>query len=235
MTTDDVATAARPGPGARVGAAVYEPFLLLGEVRGMRRRRGEVVGAARGRVLEIGAGTGLNLRHYPDGLDGLLLSEPDPGMAERLRRRVQRAGSGARVVRAGAQELPLPDASVDTVVSTMVLCTVPDPAAAVAEVRRVLRPGGRLLYLEHIRADDARLARRQDRLAAAWQVVGAGCVCNRRTLDLLGTTFELMPSAGATWRGMPRIVHPLVSGAAFAPSATGDERLSHRSTSTSRR
>ena len=109
MSTADVTATARPVLGARLDAAIYEPFLLLGEVRGMRRRRAEVVGAARGRVLEIGAGTGLNLRHYPAGLDELLLSEPDPGMAERLRRTVRRAGSGARVVQAGAQDLPLPE------------------------------------------------------------------------------------------------------------------------------
>ncbi len=214
MTADDVATAARPGPGARVGAAIYEPFLLLGEVRGMRRRRAEVVGAARGRVLEIGAGTGLNLRHYPAGLDGLLLSEPDPGMAERLRRTVQRAGSGARVVRAGAQELPLPDASVDTVVSTMVLCTVPDADAALAEIARVLRPDGRLLFCEHVLHADERRARRQRRWADAWGALASGCRCDRALLDRIGAVLDVEHVRHDTWRGMPGLVHPLVVGAA---------------------
>lgn len=214
MTTDDMTTAARPGPGARLDAAVYGPFLLLGEVRGMRRRRAELVGAADGRVVEIGAGTGLNLPHYPAGLDDLLLTEPDPGMAERLRRAVQRTGSTARVVQAGAQELPLPDASVDTVVSTMVLCTVPDPDAALAEVVRVLRPGGRLLFCEHVLSGDARRARRQQRWAGAWAAFASGCRCDRALLDRIAAVLDVEDLRRDTWRGMPGLVHPLVVGAA---------------------
>jgi SAM-dependent methyltransferase len=214
MSTADVTATARPVLGARLDAAIYEPFLLLGEVRGMRRRRAEVVGAARGRVLEIGAGTGLNLRHFPAGLDELLLSEPDPGMAERLRRTVRRAGSGARVVQAGAQDLPLPDASVDTVVSTMVLCTVPHPDAALAEVARVLRPEGRLLFCEHVLSTDERRARRQRRWADAWAGVASGCRCDRALLDRIGAALDVEHVRHDTWRGMPGLVHPLVVGAA---------------------
>ena len=205
MSTDDVATAARPGLGARVDAAIYEPFLLLGEVRGMRRRRAEVVGAARGRVLEIGAGTGLNLRHYPAGLDELLLTEPDPGMTERLRRTVRRAGSGARVLQAGAQELPLPDASVDTVVSTMVLCTVPDPDAALAEIARVLRPGGRLLFCEHGLAPDRQVARFQRRIEPVWSSMAGGCRLTREVLvELEGAGFRASAVKQRYLRKTPR-------------------------------
>jgi ubiquinone/menaquinone biosynthesis C-methylase UbiE len=113
-------------------------------------------------VLELGAGTGANLDHWPRGpIASLLLTEPDPAMARRLERRVARREAAAQVVRAPADALPVPDASVDTVVASLVLCTVPDVPAALAEVRRVLAPGGRLLFLEHVRhADPARAGAR---------------------------------------------------------------------------
>lgn len=199
----------------RLGAVVYDPFLALGERRGMRERRRALLARARGRVLEIGAGTGLNVPLYPPGLDALVLTEPEEGMARRLERRVARERPDARVVRAGAEALPVADASFDVVVSTMVLCTVPDPEAAVAEVRRVLRPGGALLFIEHVRADDGALARRQDRLAGPWAAFASGCRCDRRTLDLLARTLALAPPARDEWRGMPRIVRPLACGVAL--------------------
>src|SRR5215217_5522947 len=198
-------------------AAMYDPFLALGERRGMADSRRALLGAAAGRVLEIGAGTGANLTAYPPGLDALVVTEPDPGMARRLTRNVARRRPDARVLCVGAESLPFPDGAFDVVVSTLVLCTVPDPAAAVTEARRVLRPGGRLLYLEHVRADDPALARKQDRLASPWQAFAAGCRCNRSTLEVIGAAFELEPPTRATWRGMPSIVHPLVRGEAVVP------------------
>jgi SAM-dependent methyltransferase len=202
---------------SHVFAAVYDPFLALGEHRGMADNRRALLAGAAGRVLEIGAGTGANLRAYPPHLDALVLTEPDAGMARRLARNVARHRPDAQVLRVGAETLPFPDGAFDVVVSTLVLCTVPDPAAAVAEARRVLRPGGRLLYLEHVRADDPRLARRQDRLAASWHAFAAGCRCDQSTLGMLGAAFELPPPTRITWRGMPSIVHPLVTGAAMVP------------------
>ena len=202
-------------------AAVYDPFLALGERRGMSdNRRALLVGAA-GRVLEIGAGTGANLTAYPPDLDALVVTEPDPGMARRLTRNVARHRSDAQVFCVGAESLPFPDGAFDVIVSTLVLCTVPDPAAAVAEARRVLRPGGRLLYLEHVRAEEPRLARRQDRFASPWRAFAAGCRCNQSTLDVVGAAFTLEPPTRAIWRGMPSIVHPLVTGAAVVPLWSG--------------
>src|SRR5215210_5440442 len=129
---------------SRFTAALYDPFFWVAERAGMAARRRALVGQAHGRVLEIGAGTGLNVRHYPDGLD-LVLTEPDEAMAERLRAR--------------AEALPFADDSFDTVVSTLVLCTVPDQPAALREIARILRPGGRLLFAEHVRSDSARWGR----------------------------------------------------------------------------
>jgi ubiquinone/menaquinone biosynthesis C-methylase UbiE len=135
----------------RLGAWIYDPFLWLGERRGMARRRHDLLADAEGRVLEIGAGTGLNLRHYGVPVEALVLTEPVEPMARALERRVQRVGRPADVRRASAEALPFGDDSFDTVVSTMVLCTVQDQALALSEIARVLRPGGRLLFIEHLR------------------------------------------------------------------------------------
>jgi ubiquinone/menaquinone biosynthesis C-methylase UbiE len=120
------------------------------------------------------------------------------------------------VIEAGAQALPFPDASFDTVVATLVLCTVPDPEAAVAELRRVLRPGGALLFVEHVRAAEPRAARRQRRWARPWATVAAGCRCDRDTLALLRRHLDVTGLSRHRWRGMPAIVQPLIAGRAVA-------------------
>jgi ubiquinone/menaquinone biosynthesis C-methylase UbiE len=197
-------------------AAVYDPFLALGERRGMGERRRRLLQSARGRVLEIGAGTGLNLAHYPDGLHELVLSEPDDPMARRLEKRLRRSGVRAGVLRASADRLPLRTDSVDTVVSTMVLCTVPDPAAALDEIGRVLRPDGRLLFCEHVRSDSNRLSRWQERLARPWRAFADGCRCNQETEGLIERALHIDRVDRDEWRGMPGLVRPLIVGEASA-------------------
>jgi SAM-dependent methyltransferase len=208
----------RSGLWACLGARIYDPFVALGERRGMRARRRDLLGRAQGSVLELGAGTGLNLAHYPDHVE-LVLSEPEPAMRAALERRLARAGRPARVVAAAAEALPFGDGSFDTVVSTLVLCTVGDPEAAIAEAKRVLRPGGRLLFLEHVRGASPRLARWQDRLEAPWAAFAQGCRCNRPTDELLARELRLERVAPTRWRGMPAIVRPLITGEAqISPS-----------------
>lgn len=203
------------GPYNAVFAAIYDPFLWWAERSGMADRRRRLLASARGSVLELGAGTGLNLPHYPDDLDQLVLTEPDESMARRLECRLEPLGRRGKVVRAMAESLPFEDRSFDTVVSTLVLCTVQDPKGSVREIRRVLRPGGSLLFLEHVRSDDARLARWQDRLHAPWRSFACGCHCNRNTLDLMrGENFAVSEVGRGEWRRMPPIVGPLVSGQA---------------------
>lgn len=146
----------RDGLWDRLGAWIYDPFLWLGERRGMARRRRELLARAQGRVLEIGAGTGLNIRHYRHSIEALVLTEPLEPIARALERRVQRLGCPAEVRRAPAEALPFDRASFDTVVSTLVLCTVQDQALALNEIARVLRPGGRLLFIEHLRSQTER-------------------------------------------------------------------------------
>lgn len=198
----------------RVMAVLYDPFVWLGELVGMRRRRRALVSDAYGRVVEIGAGTGLNVAHYPEGLDELVLTEPEPGMRRKLARKVSRRALAARIVDAPAERLPLADASVDTVVSTLVLCTVDHPERALREIARILRPGGRLLFIEHVRASSRFLAACQDALLRPWRGFAGGCVCNRPTLELMRGCGFTVESENQVWRGMPAIVHPLIVGSA---------------------
>jgi SAM-dependent methyltransferase len=201
----------------RIDAALYDPFLWLGERLGMARRRRALLASARGRVLEIGAGTGLNLAHYPAAIDELVLTEPVAPMARALERRAVRHGLAVSVNGSAAERLPFPDRSFDTVVSTLVLCTVEDPAAAVSEIRRVLRPDGQLLFIEHVRDERARRARWQDRLERPWAAFAAGCRCNRDTLELLDRGgIGVVDVARGVWRGMPPPVRPLAAGRAVA-------------------
>lgn len=184
----------------------------------MHDRRAELLGQARGRVVEIGAGTGLNVQHYSPEADEVILTEPVPAMHRRASRRA--AGQDAmRVVRASADALPFDDGSVDTVVSTLVLCTVAEVEPVLAEIVRVLRPGGRLLFCEHVRATDPKLARRQSRYARPWAAFAQGCRCDRDTLALVAQRFDVTVSTSAQWFGMPSVVRPLVVGVATPVTA----------------
>jgi SAM-dependent methyltransferase len=207
---------------ARVQAVIYDRVLYLGEVAGMRAARKALLEQATGRVIEIGAGTGLNLRHYPPTARELILAEPEAAMRRRLERRVRRSALQATIVDASAEQLPFADRSVDTIVSTLVLCTVEHPDRALAEIARVLRPGGQFLFIEHVRAESPALARWQDRLLGPWRRFACGCRCNRATVELMRACgFEVKASHG-TWRAMPPIVRPLMSGRA-QPSGLGHD------------
>jgi ubiquinone/menaquinone biosynthesis C-methylase UbiE len=199
----------------RLFTAVYDRCMKGTEEAGLREMRRRTLAAASGRTIDLGAGTGANLDLYPAAVSELIFVEPNPHMLKRLRVKVGEAGVDAEVVEAPAERLPFEDSSFDTAVFTLVLCTVPDPAAALAEAARVLRPGGRLLFVEHVRAEDAGLARWQDRLERPWRFVGDGCHCNRDTvasieaspLTLERVERDRLPKA-------PPLVRPLVWGSA---------------------
>jgi len=201
-------------------AAIYDRMMAATEDAGLRERRAAVVSGAQGRTLELGAGTGLNLAHYGDEVTELVLLEPDPHMGARLREKV--AASGRRdvsLVTDSAQRLPFEDASFDTVVGTLVFCTIPDHERAIAEVARVLKPGGRLLFLEHVRSDDPGLARWQDRLRPVWSLVAGGCQCNRRTLaDIERSPLAVERSKPGRLPKAAKIVEPTVEGEAVKPA-----------------
>ena len=203
----------------RAFAAVYERLMTNTEEAGMRDRRRELVAGASGTTVEVGAGTGLNLDHYPDAVTELILTEPFEPMARRLRERAADEDRNVRVIEAPAERLPLEDASADTVVCTLVLCTVDDVPATLAEVARVLKPGGRLLFAEHVRSDDPALARWQDRLEVPWRLVGHGCRCNRDTVGAIEASPLAVESAelGRLPKAAP-IVRPLAVGSAVRPT-----------------
>ena len=205
--------------GHRIFAALYDWMLRGTERAGLQDMRAELVAEARGRTLELGAGTGLNLAHYTDAVTELVLTEPDPHMARRLRGRLHEeppAPSRVEVVEAPAEHVPFDDESFDSVVATLVLCSVEEPGAAAREVARVLKPEGRFLCLEHVRGPEGdRVVRWQDRLERPWGWIAAGCHPNRDTvaeldaagLETAGLARDRLPKA-------PPIVRPMVRGSA---------------------
>lgn len=166
--------------GHPVFAALYDGLGAAAERGWMGRRRSRLLAKASGTVLEIGGGTGANLPHYQDATR-VVVAEPDPHMRRRLRRKLGRARVPVEVSETGAEKLPFADESFDAVVSTLVLCSVEDQREALAEIRRVLRPGGRLLFVEHVRGEGS-VASMQDRILPIWSRLFAGCHPNRDTL-----------------------------------------------------
>jgi ubiquinone/menaquinone biosynthesis C-methylase UbiE len=181
-------------------------------------RRNLIAGAS-GDVLEIGSGTGANLGYYGTGVESLTVTEPERPMLKRLERKAREQNSTATVLRAPAEDLPFEDASFDTVVSTLVLCGVDDQPRVVREIRRVLRPGGRLIFMEHVRSDDPRVAERQDRMNPVNRFVMC-CDCNRPTLDTIRSAgFEVTQLEQTELPKAPPFVRPLIVGTATAPVA----------------
>jgi ubiquinone/menaquinone biosynthesis C-methylase UbiE len=196
-------------------AACYDRMTAGAEKAGLAALRASLVARAEGRVLEIGAGTGANLRHYGDAVASLVVTEPEGAMVRRLERKARDLGLDVEVVLTAAEGLPFADASFDVALSTLVLCTVDDPLTTLAELRRVLVPGGHLLFLEHVRSDNRRLARWQDRLNGVNRVMGAGCNCNRSTLETIRAAgFRIVELERNSLQKAPPIVRPLVVGVA---------------------
>jgi ubiquinone/menaquinone biosynthesis C-methylase UbiE len=195
---------------ARVYARVGH--LMDAEIGDHRQR---LLAALSGRVLEVGAGNGLNFPYYPATVSEVLAVEPEPYLRRLALAAARQAPVPIRVVDGTAEALPIPDASFDAVVASLVLCTVTDPDQALAEVRRVLRPGGRLRFYEHVRGTDPRLARWQDRLERPWGWLVGGCHPNRDTVAAIAAAgLQVVQLDRFDLAAMPALARPHVLGVA---------------------
>lgn len=206
-------------------AAIYDRFMRDMEALSGAAWRAALLADLRGDVLEVGAGTGRNLDHYPADLASLVLSEPDPHMRARLTKRAHELGSSARITDWPADALGAPDASFDAVVCTLVLCSVPDVARALAEMRRVLRPGGKLVFIEHVLSSRPSRAAWQRRLEPAWRLVAGNCHLCRETDARIGEAgFEIADITRESARKALPIVREVVRGVAIRGGEPGAAR-----------
>jgi ubiquinone/menaquinone biosynthesis C-methylase UbiE len=193
-------------------AAIYDRISSGSERAGLSKDRHELLAQAVGATIEIGAGTGANLAHFSPAVTRLCLVEPDPNMRKRLRRRAS-GRDDVEIVAAPAEVLPFPDGSFDTAVVTFALCSVTDLGGALAEIARVLRPGGRLLFLEHVRDTDPQVARKQDHPGFLYSWVG--CHPNRDTLTAISRApFEVTTVRHGEVPKAPRVERPMIVGVA---------------------
>jgi ubiquinone/menaquinone biosynthesis C-methylase UbiE len=201
----------------RVFAAMYDGMMARTEKDCLSAHRQALLANASGDVLEIGGGTGANLGFYGNGVRTVTITEPEKPMVRRLEKKLQESKPDAKFMQAPAEDLPFNDDSFDVAVSTLVLCTVDDQPRALRELRRVLRPGGKLLFIEHVRSDDAKVARWQDRMLPIHVRIGHGCRCNRKTLDSIREAgFEVTEVSQDTLTHVPPWVRPLIVGEATA-------------------
>jgi SAM-dependent methyltransferase len=203
-----------------VFARLYERVAAGAERAGAAGHRDRLLAGLAGRAVEVGAGNGLNLAHYPATVTDVLAVEPEPYLRARAEVAAARAAVPVRVVDGTSTALPLDDASVDAAVASLVLCSVPDQAGALAELRRVVRPGGELRFYEHVLARDDRWSRWQRRVDPVWTRLAGGCHLTRDTEQAIrdagfdvehSERFDFAPCA------MARLTAPHVLGRARRP------------------
>ena len=203
---------------SRLSAAMYDWAMDRADTRRLGKWRRELLTEVTGDVVEIGAGTGVNLLHYAEGVQRLVLFEPNRSMRRRAEGRLERSGRpDTEVLEGSAEALAVEDASVDVVVSTLVLCSVSDQAVALAEVWRVLRPGGQLIFLEHVAAPEGSTALRwQQRIDHVWPRVALNCHTTRRTdTAIKDAGFEFERLVSESLDTSPPWIRPAVRGVAI--------------------
>jgi ubiquinone/menaquinone biosynthesis C-methylase UbiE len=199
-------------------ALTYDRQIARAEKAGLHAMRQRLLADATGQVVEIGAGTGANLSCYGSEVESLTMTEPQVPMVRRLERKVAERGTAAKVLRAPAEDLPFDDDSFDVAVSTLVLCGVDDQPRALRELHRVLRPGGRLLFFEHVRSGDPARARLQDRMNWLNRLM-VMCDCNRPTLSTIKQAgFTVTAVEDTALPKAPKFVSPAIMGTATKPA-----------------
>jgi ubiquinone/menaquinone biosynthesis C-methylase UbiE len=210
----------REGVHHPIFARLYARFGRLAEAKGAAEHRDELLSGLSGRVIEVGAGNGLNFGHYPTSVSEVVAVEPESYMRERAAAAARAATVSVTVVDGTADRLPVDDASVDAGVASLVLCSVDDPSAALAELHRVIRPGGELRFYEHVASDRPRLARMQRALdRTVWPRLAGGCHASRDTLAAIKAAgFIVERSRDFEFRPAPAIpTAPHILGIAVRP------------------
>jgi ubiquinone/menaquinone biosynthesis C-methylase UbiE len=190
-------------------ARIYDAVLAPTEWMGVRDQRRRLMDGLSGRVVEFGAGTGLNVPLYPATAREVHVLEPDEHMLDRLRSKTDGSSTRLHLYRADAHHLPFADGMFDVAIVTFALCTIPDPELALDEVHRVVRPGGVLRFLEHVRSQKNRTAAWQDRATPLWGRISGGCRLNQPTIEILETTQWKVDDVWRSGRGS------VVAGQAF--------------------
>lgn len=184
----------------------------------LKKYRQRTVAKARGSVLELGFGSGVNLPYYnPELIEKYYAVEPDGGLLKLAQKRINKAPFKVEVLQMGAEQIILPDDSIDTVLSTWTLCTIPDIEAALAQARRVLKPGGQLIFVEHGLAPETRVASWQQRLTPYWKRCAGGCHLDRQTDVLLLNAGFVLQDLATGYLGRPKTMTFMYEGAAKPP------------------
>lgn len=203
----------------RMIAAIYDRVCAAQERAFLASLRAEVVGQASGVVVEVGAGTGLNFAHYrPARVRHVEAVEPDPFMRRRAEPRARQAGVPISLLEGAGERLPFSAGYAESVVMTLVLCSVDDPGQVALELRRMLKPGGSLLFIEHVRSEEPWRARLQDWITPLWSRMAANCHVNRSSLIALRQVGFEVEETNRVPRGGPW-GNPIVAGRARAPLA----------------
>ena len=191
------------------------------KTKAIHEERARCLSEVAGTVLEVGIGSGLNLPHYTSAVTRIVGVDPSGASARLARKRVAASPVPVEMVGLSAEKLPVADGSFDAVVSTFTMCTIPDVASALREMRRALRPGGRLHFVEHGLSDDPAVVRWQDRLNSFQQTVCGGCNLNRRISDLIAQAgFEIERLENGYLKGVPRFGGYFYRGVARNPAAS---------------
>lgn len=214
----------------RLIAAVYDRLTQKSEAACLQQWRAALLSDLSGRVLEVGAGTGVNVPHYPTSLTRLVLSEPDPHMRRKLARQVRaQHRDRAEIMDATLEALPFPDGAFDAVVGTLVLCSVPDVVRALSEIYRVITPGGRFVFLEHVAAEDRpRRLEWQRRVEPVWKRVSGNCHLTRRTAAAIERAgFGITDIRRESMRKAWALVRPTIRGSAHKPERSAASDAAH--------